>query len=316
MRAVVTGGAGFIGSNLVDALIARGDDVVVIDDFSSGHERFLDGTTALVRRADLLDPAVDLDALLEGADCVYHLAANADVRFGWSDTSRDLRLNVHATLRLAEAADRRGVPDFVFSSTGAVYGEATVHPTPEDAPFPIQTSLYGASKTAAEGFLAAFAAREAFRVTVHRFVSVLGPRYMHGHVIDFVRQLTRDPSHLTVLGNGTQRKSYMHVDDCVRGLIDLRPASAFEVFNLGVADYCRVSDSVQWICGFMGLDPEVTFGTEDRGWIGDNPFTFLDTVKANERGWIPEWGIKDAVGDTVRWLTENPWALEQVDRRQ
>jgi len=316
MKSVVTGGAGFIGSHLVDELHARGDHVVVIDNFSTGQQRFLSSNASSVLKFDLLDQAVDLREHLEGADRVFHLAANADVRFGWKDPSRDLNNNLLATVRLAEAAKSAGVRRFIFSSTGAVYGEPQVFPTPEHAPFPVQTSLYGASKAAAEGFLAAFAQEGAFKVTVHRFVSVLGPRYMHGHVIDFVRQLMKDPRRLVVLGNGRQKKSYMHVADCVKGLVELEGSSDFEVFNLGADDYCSVIDSVTWICDSLQVSPSVIYGTDDRGWIGDNPFTFLDISRAIEHGWHPSWGIQAAIRNTATWLRDHPWVLEANDIRK
>ncbi len=315
-KVVVTGGAGFIGSTLVDLLVRSGNDVHVVDDFSTGQPQFLDGSAATIHRIDLTDETATLDPVFEGASTVYHLAANADVRFGWTDTRRDLNQNVIASLRVAEAAQRAGVADVVFSSTGAVYGDAVQHPTPEDACFPVQTSLYGASKAASEGFLSAFGAIGAFRVTAFRFVSVLGPRYMHGHVIDFVRQLADDPSSLKVLGNGTQRKSYMHVDDCVRALVTLRAETGFEVFNLGVDDYCTVNDSVDWICARMRVSPTIERGEGDRGWIGDNPFTWLAVQKARERGWEASYGIQDSIERTVDWLMSNEWALGVPDRRR
>ena len=317
MRSVITGGAGYIGSNLADALQARGDDVHIIDNFSTGREEFLTNFTGTVHRIDLTDEDSDLTAIFDQTDTVYHLAANADVRFGWNDTRRDLNQNVVATLRVAEAAAAAKVPDVVFSSTGSVYGETTQIPTPENAAFPDQTSLYGASKAAAEAYLSAFATNGSFRATVLRFVSVLGPRYSHGHVIDFIRQLTTHPEHLTVLGNGTQRKSYMHIDDCIRGVINLRAAQAtpFGVFNLGVPDFCTVKDSIGWITERMGLSPTITYGTEDRGWVGDNPLILLDVSKAKESGWQAEHGIRESVEATVDWILENKWVLKAHDVR-
>ena len=318
MKSVVTGGAGYIGSTLADALQARGDDVHIIDDFSTGRKEFLTHFDGAVHRIDLTDESAALEPIFEGAETVYHLAANADVRFGWNDTRRDLRQNVIATLRVAEAAAATNVLDVVFSSTGSVYGEATQIPTPEDATFPDQTSLYGASKAAAEAYLSAFATNGSFRATVLRFVSVLGPRYTHGHVIDFIRQLTRDPDHLTVLGNGTQRKSYMHIDDCIRGVINLRApgeGTPFGAFNLGVPDFCTVRDSIGWITERMGLSPAITFGTEDRGWVGDNPFILLDVAKAEEHGWQAQHGIRESVEATVDWILHNDWVLKAHDVR-
>lgn len=318
MKSVITGGAGYIGSTLAEALSARGDEVHIIDNFSTGREEFLENFTGTIHRVDLTDENTDLKPILDGAGTVYHLAANADVRFGWNDTRRDLHQNVIATLRIAEAAAATRVADVVFSSTGSVYGEARQIPTPEDASFPDQTSLYGASKTAAEAYLSAFATNGLFRVTVLRFVSVLGPRYSHGHVIDFVRQLTEHPQTLTVLGNGTQRKSYMHIDDCIEGVLSLRApgeGTPFGAFNLGVPDVCTVRDSVGWITARMGLDPDITFGTEDRGWVGDNPFILLDVAKAQAHGWQARYGIKESVEATVDWIVTNPWVLTSHDVR-
>lgn len=317
MKCLVTGGAGFIGSGLVHRLLADGHEVTVVDNFSTGHREHLSDTAAIVKELDLTDESAPrhLVSAMEGAEAVYHLAANADVRFGWDHPRRDLEQNVDATLRVAEAAVSAGVRSFVFSSTGSVYGEARQVPTPEDAAFPIQTSLYGASKAAAEGFLAAYAEADRLDVTVFRFVSVLGPRYSHGHVIDFVRQLRTDPSKLRVLGDGTQRKSYMHVVDCIDAVVNLpRATKGFEVFNLGVDGYCTVNDSIGWICERLGVTPELRYSGGDRGWIGDNPLIHLDTSRAAAAGWKAQREIRESVIDTVDWLLANEWLLDDVNR--
>lgn len=313
MRVVITGGAGFIGSNLVDGLLDRGDSVVVIDDLRTGQREFLD--EALMRGAELLEFDVyaepdELTRTLQEADAVVHLAANADVRFGWDHPRRDLEQNVIATHNVLEAMRLSGVQRLLFSSTGSVYGEATVVPTPEDCPFPVQTSLYGASKSAAEGLIAAYAEQGLVSASVFRFVSILGPRYTHGHVIDFVAQLTANPAELRVLGDGTQRKSYLHVSDCTAALIsrlDLDPG--FECFNLGTDEYCQVRDSITWICDRLGVVPDLRFSGGDRGWPGDNPFIFLDTAAIREEGWAPKFSIREAIEDTVDYLQDNPWVL-------
>ncbi len=315
VKAIVTGGAGFVGSSLVDQLLELGADVHVIDNFSKGHRRFLEQKSVTVHELDLLDGGISLEDIFTGADCVYHLAANADVRYGWDHPFRDLEQNVKVTIRVADACVRAGVPELVFSSTGSVYGEAQVIPTLETEEFPVQTSLYGASKTAAEGFLAAFAETGKLKVTVMRFVSVLGPRYTHGHVLDFVTQLTDHPDFLDVLGNGGQKKSYMHIDDCVRALVSLRGSQPFEVFNLGTSEFCTVRDSIGWIVSELGLSPDIRFGEEDRGWIGDNPFIFLDATKAQEHGWVTNRSIEASVVDTVRWIRANDWALDLASCR-
>jgi UDP-glucose 4-epimerase len=311
MRAIVTGGAGFIGSNLVDALLARGDEVVVLDNLSTGRAAFLDSARQHDRfsfcQRDLVTEAATLPAAIEGAETVFHLAANADVRFGLGARRRDLEQNLVATLNVLDAMRTVGTSHIVFSSTGSVYGEATITPTPETAPFPVQTSLYGASKAAAEGFIAAYAEAGDVRATVFRFVSILGPRYTHGHVIDFVAQLLRDPNRLTVLGDGTQRKSYLDVSDCVAALLS-RVASdrAFDVFNLGIDGYCTVRDSLSWICKRLGVAPDLSFGEANRGWVGDNPFIYLDSAKMRANGWTPQRTIREAIEGTVDFLLAHP----------
>jgi UDP-glucose 4-epimerase len=318
VRIAVTGGAGFIGSHLVDALLDTGHEVTVLDDFSTGYHANL----ATARgRPGLTVEHVHLDrderrtaTLLAGHAAVIHLAANADVRYGWQSTRRDLQHNVVATLNVLDGMRQSGVRRILFASTGSVYGESAVVPTPEDAPFPRQTSLYGASKAAAEGYLAAYAEADAASVTVFRFVSILGPRYSHGHVIDFVRRLVADPTQLDVLGNGDQRKSYLDVSDCVTALLArLAETPTFEVFNLGVDDSCTVKDSARWICERLGVDPALRFGTGDRGWIGDNPCIYLDTTKIRSTGWTPRFGIRAAVERTVDSLLAEQWRLDARD---
>jgi len=317
MRVVVTGGAGFIGSSLVDSLLSSGHSVVAIDNFSTGQHSFLTGAATQdefrLVETDLLGPAALLDEALTDADAVFHLAANADVRFGWDHPTWDVEQNLLATQNLLESCRRTGVRRVVFSSTGSVYGEAQVIPTPENAPFPVQTSLYGATKVAAEGLLSAYSEGAGFSVTVFRFVSVLGPRYTHGHVVDFLAQLRRDPSKLRVLGDGLQRKSYMDVSDCVAALtaaLDRTPT--FELYNLGADEYCTVLDSIGWITARLGVSPELHFTGGDRGWVGDNPFIWLDTTAVRATGWAPVWSIREAVERTVDFLRNNPSIVETM----
>src|SRR5476651_289596 len=210
----VTGAAGFIGSSLVDRLLADGVAVTGWDNLSTGQEKFLVGAQKDPRfkliRGDNLDPA-GLTAAMKGCDFVFHLAANADIKDGWAHPGKDLQQNTIATFNVLEAMRANGVKRLGFSSTGSTYGEATVIPTPEDAPFPIQTSLYGASKVAGESLIQAYCEGFGFEGYIFRFVSILGERYTHGHVFDFYRQLVEHPDHLRVLGDGTQRKSYLYI---------------------------------------------------------------------------------------------------------
>lgn len=313
---LVTGAAGFIGSTLVDRLLARGDTVVGYDNFSSGQRRFLEGALANSRfrlvEGDLLDTARLTDAM-RGASDVYHLAANADVRFGLDHPDRDLQQNTIATFNVLEAMRANGARRIAFSSTGSVYGESKVIPTPEDAPFPIQTSLYAASKVAGETLIHAYCEGFGFQSWIFRFVSVLGERYTHGHVFDFVRSLMADPSRLKVLGDGTQRKSYMYVQDCIDGIfLAMESASdKVNVFNLGTDEYCEIKNSVGWITAKVGASPHLDYAGGARGWVGDNPFIYLDTARIRSLGWAPKLSIQRGVERTVSWLLENRWVFEQ-----
>jgi len=312
---VVTGCAGFIGSNLVDRLLAQGHQVVGIDNFSTGQRRFLESAlrhpSFRLVEGDVLDATL-LDQAFKGADCVIHFAANADVRFGTEHPRKDLEQNTIATFNVLEAMRSNGIRRIAFSSTGSVYGEAVVIPTSEDAPFPVQTSLYGASKVAGEGLIAAYCEGFGFRAQIFRFVSILGERYTHGHVFDFYKQLRQDPTHLRVLGDGKQRKSYLHVQDCIDAILLAmdRATDKVNIFNLGVDHYCEVNDSIGWICATLDVQPRIEYSGGDRGWIGDNPFIFLDTTRIRALGWRPKLNIREGVIKTVEFLRANPWVLE------
>jgi UDP-glucose 4-epimerase len=314
MRAFITGCAGFIGSNLTDRLLSSGCTVVGIDDFSTGQRRFLDTAAKhpsfRLVEGDLLDIGA-LKAAMRGADCVFHLAANADVRYGTEHPRKDLEQNTLATHNVLEAMRANDITKVAFASTGSVYGDTAVFPTPEDAPFPIQTSLYGASKLACEGLIAAYCEGFAFQTWIFRFVSILGERYSHGHVVDFFKQLRSHPTELTVLGNGRQRKSYLYVQDCLDAiLLAMSRANArVNVFNLGVDSYCEVNDSIAWISSTLDLNPKVTYTGGDRGWPGDNPFIFLDTTRIRALGWRPKLSIDESIRRTVAFLRNNTWIL-------
>lgn len=315
LKFIVTGCAGFIGSTLVDRLLANGHKVIGIDNFSTGQRRFLE--QALVNpnfqliEIDLLN-LEELKKALIGGDAVFHLAANADVRFGTDHPRKDLEQNTIATYNVLEAMRANGIKKIAFSSTGSVYGEASIVPTPEDGPFPIQTSLYGASKAAGEGLISAYCEGFGFQSWIFRFVSILGERYTHGHVFDFYQKLKADPTRLPVLGNGKQRKSYLYVQDCIDAMLLAMDKATEKVnlFNLGVDSYCEVNDSIGWICKELGVDPNLEYTGGERGWIGDNPFIFLDTKKIQRLGWKPKLGIREGVIKTVDYLRKNEWVFE------
>jgi UDP-glucose 4-epimerase len=218
----VTGAAGFIGSTLVDRLLAEGRTVIGWDNFSTGHREFLRAAMTHPKFKLIEGDCLDLPALtraIDGVDFVFHLAANADVRFGLQHPGKDLQQNTTATFNILEAMRAGGVKRLAFASTGSVYGETKIIPTPEDAPFPIQTSLYAASKLACEGLIHAYCEGFGFEGYIFRFVSILGERYTHGHVLDFCKQLLAHPDHLRVLGDGSQRKSYLYVGDCLAAML-------------------------------------------------------------------------------------------------
>lgn len=315
MRIFVTGGAGFIGSNLADRLLAADHDVTVYDNFSTGHRAFLAQAAQSPRfrliEGDLLS-LPELKRALAGHDFVFHLAANADVRFGTAHPSKDLEQNTVATFHILEAMRSNGIRRMAFSSTGSIYGEPHVFPTPEDAPFPIQTSLYGASKLAGEGLIAAYATGFGFQGYIFRFVSILGERYTHGHVFDFYRKLRDNPHQIEILGNGQQRKSYLYVHDCIDAMLLAieRAKEPVNIFNLGTDEYCKVDESLSWICSHLDRNPRRSYRGGERGWIGDSPFIFLDAAKIRSLGWRPKLTIREAVLRTLRYLQDNPWVME------
>lgn len=316
MRCFVTGCAGFIGSNLTDRLLALGHDVTGYDNLSTGQIGFLQEATQSEHfrfiEGDLLD-AADLTRSMTGCEMVFHLAANADVRFGTDHPTKDLHQNTIATVNVLEAMRTTGANRIAFASTGSVYGEAEVIPTPENAPFPTQTSLYAASKLAAEGFIEAYCEGFGIQGFIFRFVSILGERYTHGHVFDFYKQLLAHPEYLNVLGNGKQRKSYLYVQDCIDAILTAveQCKSKITVLNLGTDEYCEVTDSIGWICEELHLQPQLNFAGGERGWIGDNPFIFLDTKAIRALGWKPKLSIREGVIQTIRYLRAHSKLLTQ-----
>jgi UDP-glucose 4-epimerase len=317
MNVLVTGAAGFIGSHLVDRLLRDGHTVYGVDNLSTGLRPFMADALKHPRyrfyKRDLRSPKALDSVLRRDVDWVFHLAANADVREGLSHPRRDLEQNTLVTFNVLEAMRNKGVKRLVFSSTGSVYGEAAVIPTPETCPFPVQTSLYGASKLAAEGLISAYVEGFKFQALIFRFVSILGERYSHGHVFDFVKRLRTNPRELLILGNGKQRKSYLYVEDCVSAImrsVRHRWPNPVETINLGTDEYVTVNQSVGVICEELGVRPRRRYTGGVRGWVGDNPFIFLKCSKIRSIGWKPALSIREGVRRTVRYLQANPWLLK------
>jgi UDP-glucose 4-epimerase len=320
-KVFVTGAAGFIGSHLAERLLAAGQSVVGWDNVSTGQREFLSAIPSSSKFQLVEGDNLDLAALtraMAGCDTVFHLAANADVRFGLQHPGKDLEQNTTATFNVLEAMRANGIKTLAFASTGSVYGEASIIPSPEDHPFPIQTSLYAASKLAGESMIQAYCEGFGFEGYIFRFVSILGERYTHGHVLDFYKQLIEHPDRLKILGDGTQRKSYLYVQDCLSAMLHvmglktaLKAKHRVEIYNLGTDEYVRVNDSVGIICAHLGLKPRLEYSGGDRGWVGDNPFIFLDTKKVRATGWAPKLSIQQSIVRTLDWLAANRWVLER-----
>lgn len=320
-KVFITGAAGFVGSSMADHLLSLGKEVVGWDNFSTGQSEFLAEAEKNPRFKLVVGDNLDLDQLtaaMTGCDTVIHFAANADVRFGLEHPGKDLEQNTIATFNVLEAMRANGIKRIAFSSTGSVYGEAEIIPTPENHPFPVQTSLYAASKVAGETLIHSYCVGYGFEGYIFRFVSILGERYTHGHVLDFYKQLLTHPDHLKVLGDGSQRKSYLYVQDCLSAILHvmtggtaLKSKHRVETYNLGTDEYVQVNDSIRYICQALNLSPKLEYTGGDRGWVGDNPFIFLDTKKVRATGWKPALTIEQSIVRTLRWLQRNEWVLQR-----
>lgn len=314
IKVVVTGGAGFIGSHVVDELVCRGASVVVYDNLSTGFPEHIQsgiesGAVEFIK-GDILETG-KLSGVMSGAALVFHLAANADVRGGRENTEVDIRQNILGTHSVLEAMRRASCKHIVFTSSATVYGEPDFFPTPETYS-PLQTSLYGASKLAAEGIIQAYGEYFQIRSHIFRFVSWIGERYSHGVVFDFVNKLLKSPHSLEILGDGFQKKSYLHVEDGIRGIFMALEGmkSVKNVINLGHGDYLDVRKLAQLVCEEMGLeDVEFRYTGGVRGWLGDSPFVHLDISKMRGCGFRPQISIEDGIRRTVRYLLENRWLL-------
>jgi UDP-glucose 4-epimerase len=318
MKYLVTGCAGFIGSHMVDRLLGEGHSVIGVDNLSTGRREFIVQSKSNPRfrlaQTDLTTANALDGVIAPDVDWVIHLAANADVRDGFKHPTKDIEQNILATLYVLEAMRKVGVRKIAFSSTGSVYGDTAVIPSPENCPFPLQTSLYGTSKLSAEGLISAYAEGCGFQGLIFRFVSILGERYTHGHVLDFVRQLRKNSHALSILGDGKQRKSYLYVGDCIEAIMQALHRSwkdRVEVLNLGTDEFVNVDQSVDIICQEMKVKPQRTYTGGDRGWPGDNPYIFLDCAKMRVIGWRPTKSIREAVTITTRYLLENPWIFDE-----
>lgn len=310
MRALVTGGAGFIGSHLIDRLVSRGDTVVVLDNLSSGNLDFIQnhldsGKVSLVK-GDITNYQ-DVLSAMSGIECVFHLAANPDIRLGTKITDTDLKQGTIATYNIVEAMRVEGVNKIAFASSSVVYGEDAPMPTPENHGPCLPISLYGASKQAGEGLISSWVGTFGFQAWIFRFANIIGTRGTHGVIFDFIHKLKADPSRLEVLGNGLQEKSYMEVGDCVDGILHVMANSndSLNLFNLGSHDTAsvrRIAEIVVEETGCTGASIEYTGG--DRGWAGDIPRAMLAIDKMLEIGFDVNYNSEEAIRHTARALIE------------
>ena len=301
----MTGGAGFIGSHLVDALVERGHEVRVLDNFSSGREEFLshhsDSGSVEVVRADLLDSEA-VSASMDGVETVHHMAANPDIRLGTEVTDTDLKQGTVATYNVLEAMRVNGVGKISFASSSAVYGEAGIMPTPENYGPMVPISLYGASKLASEALITAWIGTFGAKGYIHRFANIVGPRGTHGVIFDFIHKLKREPTRLEVLGDGKQEKSYMSARDCVNSMLHVidREDGDSNLFNLGTGDTCSVSRIAEIVVEESGLNEvKIEYTGGKRGWAGDVPKTYLDVNKLLDSGFTPTSMSEEAIRDTA-----------------
>ena len=308
---MVTGGAGFIGSHIVDRLMNEGHEVVVYDNLSSGKIEFIkhhmDKENFKFVKADLLDLKT-LTKEMEGVDVVYHIAANPDVRLGAKNTKIHMEQNVNATYNVLESMRINDVKDIVFTSTSTVYGEAKIIPTPENYGPLIPISLYGASKLGAEAYITAYAHTFDMRAVIYRFANIVGPRSTHGVIYDFIKKLKKDPKHLEILGDGSQTKSYLYIEDCVEAIIHgyKHRKDQVEIFNIGSEDWINVKKIADIVTEEMKLENvEYHFTGGNRGWKGDVPKMLLSIEKIKGYGWKPRYASEESVRLTARHLIES-----------
>ena len=313
-RVCVSGGAGFIGSHMTRTLLDAGISVRIIDNFRTGRHEFLpaQGPTSNpsveVFACDITTDHDTLMTAIDGCDWVVHLAANPDARGERRGVKFNLDQNITGTANVLDAMQHVGTTRILYASTASIYGNTLETPTPENFRLVPQASFYGASKLAAEGLIGAYAEMYGFTGVIGRWVHILGERYLHGHVIDFIRKLRRDPSRLYVLGDGNQQKSGLHAANLAEGLLlamqhhDL-DESICEPYNFGGDTLLPVRDSARLIADVMDLKPAYEFsGRPNGGWVGDNAWLVLDWQKAASLGWKPTMSVPDAIKLTAEWL--------------
>ena len=298
MKVLVTGGAGFIGSYLVDKLIKKGNEVTVIDNLSSGKKDFIN-PKAIFIEGDLKDKDFVLQNVKD-FDWIYHIAANPDVRLGEEDKEIHIRENIIVTHNILEAMRLNGLNKMVFTSTSAVYGNATIIPTPENYGPLVTISLYAASKLAAEAIIFSYS-EFSVQSWVFRLANIIGGRSNHGVIPDFIKKLDKNPKELEVLGDGNQTKSYLHVSDCVDALLfaTQNAKEKINIFNIGSPDTIVVKELAKLVIERKSPDAKIRYTGGTQGWKGDVPKFLLDITKLKSLGWSPKYSSRDSVIKTI-----------------
>lgn len=306
MKYLVTGGAGFIGSHIVDELLKQGEKVIVYDNFSTGKELFIEhnlkNKNFKLIKADLLD-FKRLNREMKDIDFVFHMAAHADVRSGYKDHFVDHNQNLEVTHNVLEAMYKNGVSKIVFASTSSVYGDAKIHPTPENYPFK-PTSLYGATKAACESYIQAFASYYNWKAYIFRFVSFIGDRYTHGIIFDILKKIKKNSKVLELLSDGTPKKSSVYIKDGIEAIFKVidKSKDQINIFNIGHKDVLIVDQIVETVLESANISIKKKYLGGNKGWMGDNNFVHLDNKKLKKLGWMPKYSFKEGIKKTVEYL--------------
>lgn len=312
-KVLVTGGAGFVGSHLVDELVRQGYKVTAYDNLSTGKKEFisrhLNEKNFQFIEDDLLD-FKSVNRAMRDQEFIYHLAASPDVRYGVEHPDHDLKQNVLVTSNVLKAMRSNKVKKISFSSSSVVYGEAKRIPTPEDYGPLIPTSLYGASKLAAEGLITAYCHTFDLQSWIFRFANIIGERQTHGVIVDFIEKLKRNPSELEILGDGRQSKSYLPVKECVDAMLFATKNSneRVNIFNVGSEDRISVIRVAEILSEEADLEPRFRFTGTEHGWPGDIPTMMLDVEKINQLGWkTKKYTSEETVKMAIKELLNELW---------
>jgi UDP-glucose 4-epimerase len=303
---VITGGAGFIGSNLVNYFVSKGQDVTVFDNLSSGRMETLNPNLTKKNfnfiKGDIRDKEF-VNSSMKGVEEIYHLAADPSVKDSATNPEGSFRINVDGTFNILEAARRNDVKKIVFTSSSTVYGETKVLPTPEDHPL-IPISNYAASKVADEVYISSYAFTYGIKGVVMRLANIFGPASTHGVMYDFYKKLQVNPQRLEILGDGKQSKSYLYVSDCIDAiaLASRKQRKIYDYFNVGSAEMTTVDEVAKSMCSVLGIKPKFHYTGGKRGWKGDVVKMLLSTKKIEKLGWKKKISIKEGTRRYIEWL--------------